>query len=289
MTAAAPIGNGPWDSHIREASARFNVPEIWIRAVMQVESGGQTHRHGRPITSRAGAMGLMQIMPDTWDYLRLRYGFGGDPFDPHENIMAGAAYLREMYDLFGSPGFLGAYNCGPRCYSDHLTYGRTLPGETRRYMARISPVVAGILPNDRSPAPMVAAAPEPATASAQAVPPVQVAAAVMVAAPEPANPAPAVTQSGPPAPAAPAPAQVQVAQQATAPAVGSARAATPATPTPVPARTAQQPQPPAPPETTPAAAFDTPADQRTTTARQPARQANGLPVGWYVPVAAPGG
>jgi soluble lytic murein transglycosylase-like protein len=55
-----------WQPFITEASLRFNVPERWIRAVMQAESGGQTMLNGHPITSNAGAMGLMQVMPGTY-------------------------------------------------------------------------------------------------------------------------------------------------------------------------------------------------------------------------------
>ena len=58
-------------------------------------------------------------MPGTWVELSVRYGLGIDPFDPHDSIMAGAAYLREMHDRFGSPGFLAAYNAGPERYEQH--------------------------------------------------------------------------------------------------------------------------------------------------------------------------
>ena len=98
----------PWGPYIREASARFGFPDPWIRRVMRQESGGQ-----EDVISWAGAMGLMQVMPDTYDGLKGRYNLGDDPFDPHNNILAGTAYLREMYDRFGAPGFLAAYNAGP--------------------------------------------------------------------------------------------------------------------------------------------------------------------------------
>ena len=103
----------PWGPHIREAALRFDVPETWIRSVMRVESGGSQYRNGQLVTSNAGAMGLMQVMPGTFDELRSRYNLGDDPFDPHENILAGTAYIREMYDIYGAPGFLAAYNAGP--------------------------------------------------------------------------------------------------------------------------------------------------------------------------------
>ena len=90
----------PWGPYIREAAGRYGVPEQWIREVMRQESGGQEQA-----VSSAGAMGLMQIMPDTFDGLRQRYALGNDPFEPRDNIMAGTAYIREMYDRYGAPAF----------------------------------------------------------------------------------------------------------------------------------------------------------------------------------------
>lgn len=142
----------PWGPYIREASKRFDVPDLWIRAVMRVESGGNEYLNGQLITSGAGAMGLMQVMPETYDELRDRYSLSDDPFDPHDNILAGAAYLREMYDIYGSPGFLAAYNAGPRRLDDYLSNNRPLPDETRRYVAMIGPNIVGVYPNNRSPA-----------------------------------------------------------------------------------------------------------------------------------------
>jgi soluble lytic murein transglycosylase-like protein len=75
-------------------------------------------------------MGLMQIMPLTRSELRARYDLGVDPYDPRDNILAGAAYLRELYQRFGTPGFLAAYNAGPTRYESHLATGRSLPDET---------------------------------------------------------------------------------------------------------------------------------------------------------------
>ena len=142
----------PWGPYIREASKRYDVPDIWIRSVMRVESGGNQYLNGRLITSGAGAMGLMQVMPETYDELRARYNLSDDPYDPHENIMAGTAYLREMYDIYGSPGFLAAYNAGPRRLDDYLSNNRALPDETRRYVAMIGPAIVGVYPANRSPA-----------------------------------------------------------------------------------------------------------------------------------------
>ena len=110
-------------------------------------SGGNEYQNGELITSSAGAMGLMQVMPETYDELRERYSLGGDPFDPHDNILAGTAYLREMYDIYGSPGFLAAYNAGPRRLDDYLSNNRPLPDETRRYVAMIGPNIVGVYPS----------------------------------------------------------------------------------------------------------------------------------------------
>jgi soluble lytic murein transglycosylase-like protein len=121
---------------IAEAAQRFGLPGSWIRAVMRVESAFQPRA-----VSHAGAMGLMQVMPQTYAELRGRYGLGADPFHPRDNILAGAAYLREMYDRFGARGFLAAYNAGPARYQQHLIEGRPLPLETRAYVAKLTPAV----------------------------------------------------------------------------------------------------------------------------------------------------
>ncbi|HEY0832332.1 MAG TPA: lytic transglycosylase domain-containing protein [Azospirillum sp.] len=213
---------GRWMPHIREASERFDVPERWIRAVMMRESHGRHTVNGRVLTSKAGAMGLMQVMPGTYELMRAQYGLGSDPADVRDNIMAGTAYLREMYDLFGAPGFLAAYNCGPACYANVLARKQKLPGETRAYLAALTPQIRGHEPQQASASAGAVAievavlpkdAPKPAPAPKQpdvvvaqkpAVPvqvvPVQVA-PVQVAKAPPRNDKPA-----------PAPAPVQVAK-----------------------------------------------------------------------------
>src|SRR5690606_3184412 len=127
-------GIAQWQPQIAEAARRYAIPEDWIRAVMRAESAGCTHLDGRPITSHAGAMGLMQIMPGTWIELRQRHGFGDDPHDPRQNILAGAAYLREMRARFGVPGAFAAYHAGPGRYAAHLRRASPLPAETRTYL-----------------------------------------------------------------------------------------------------------------------------------------------------------
>lgn len=132
-----PSRTDPYAAHIAEAAQRFGIPAAWIRAVMRVESANDV----RAISPK-GAMGLMQIMPATWADLRARHRLGGDPYDPRDNILAGAAYLRELHDRYGSPGFLAAYNAGPGRYEEHLA-GRPLPAETRTYVATLAPLIGG--------------------------------------------------------------------------------------------------------------------------------------------------
>jgi hypothetical protein len=127
-----------WRVHVGDAAARFGLPEAWVLRVIEAESGGRTHLGGKPVTSHAGAMGLMQVMPATWVNLRARYRLGPDPYDPRDNIVAGTAYLREMYDRFGYPGLFAAYNAGPGRYGDYLARRRPLPRETREYVAKIT-------------------------------------------------------------------------------------------------------------------------------------------------------
>ena len=126
----------PYADFIAADARRFGIPAEWICAVMRVESGGDPRA-----VSPAGAMGLMQIMPGTWRVLRARYGLGRDPFDPLDNILAGAAFLREMYDRYGLPGFLAAYNAGPGRYEQYLDRQRPLPAETDAYVAALVPLV----------------------------------------------------------------------------------------------------------------------------------------------------
>lgn len=126
-------------AEIAAASQRFGIPEAWIRAVMRAESAGDRHA-----VSHRGAMGLMQVMPATWAGLRAQHGLGADPFAPHDNILAGTAYLREMLDRFGSvPLMLAAYNAGPRRVEAHLATGQPLPAETRAYVATLTPLLTG--------------------------------------------------------------------------------------------------------------------------------------------------
>ena len=126
----------PIAAYVAEASKRFGIPEAWIRAVMRVESASEVG-----VTSSAGAMGLMQVMPQTYATLRPRLDLGANAYDPHDNIMAGAAFLRDMHDRYGDAGFLAAYNAGPARYEEFRAGGRALPSETILYMARLGPML----------------------------------------------------------------------------------------------------------------------------------------------------
>ena len=151
---ARTVSSDPHAAFVLEASQRFGIPEHWIIAVKRAESAGDV----RAISS-AGAQGLMQVMPATWTELRARYGLGRDPYDPRDNIHAGTAYLREMYDRYGNvPAMLAAYNAGPARYDDYVQRGRALPAETRAYVALLAPQLGATSPAS---APSIAPPPPP--------------------------------------------------------------------------------------------------------------------------------
>ena len=146
VIAAALVANGPaepssvcrWEPLIAEASQRFGVSESIIVSVIRAESGGRTTLNGRPITSRAGAMGLMQLMPGTWAELRSELQLGLNPYDPRNNILAGTAYLRKLGDRFGYPDMIAAYNAGPGRYAAYLARRQRLPAETVAYLNAVT-------------------------------------------------------------------------------------------------------------------------------------------------------
>ncbi len=245
-----PLGD-PWGPYVHEASGRFDIPQEWIRAVMHQELGGHLYLHGDLVTSGAGAMGLMQVMPDTYDELRSRYPeLGDDPFDPHDNIMAGSAYLREMYDIYGSPGFLAAYNAGPGRLDDYLTRNRPLPAETRRYVAAISPNLGFAAPRHSSPGALYAMNAIPAAIPAGPRYPEQDAAFVPPPGYVPPNHATAATYVAPPSYAPPVYAENRPATVPT-PAYAAIRPAPaapqPVVPAPAPVALAMNTLPPEPP------------------------------------------
>ncbi|HET6523152.1 lytic transglycosylase domain-containing protein [Sphingopyxis sp.] len=135
--AAPPVRSEghPYAASVTEAAQRFGIPEVWIWRVMHAESRGN-----RRAVSRAGAMGLMQVMPATWAMLTAKYRLGNDPFDARSNIHAGAAYLRAMWDRYGDIRLmLAAYNAGPGRTDAYAARRRGLPAETVAYVAAIAP------------------------------------------------------------------------------------------------------------------------------------------------------
>jgi len=166
LLTAAPVQADSvdrWRPHIQEASARCGVPRAWIERVMRAESAGQTMLNGRPTTSSAGAMGLMQLMPRTWAEMRTALGLGADPHDPRDNILAGGCYLRWMYDRFGYPGLFAAYNAGPGRYAAHLSGKVRLPAETVGYLSTVAGIrQSGGIPSSASP-PLLFAVGQPVT------------------------------------------------------------------------------------------------------------------------------
>jgi hypothetical protein len=161
--ARGPLHTGAitqWQPVMAAAAQRMAVPLSWVRAVMMAESGGRMTVRGRLITSSAGAMGLMQIMPATYRDLRARYHLGPDPFDPGDNIFAGAAYLRALYERYGYPNLFAAYHGGPGRLDAYFERGTGLPRSTRAYLDRIVPGATTGLPAHGRVAPLVDHAPQ---------------------------------------------------------------------------------------------------------------------------------
>lgn len=143
------------DRWIDAAARRFAIPAAWIHAVIAVESA-----YDPRALSAAGAQGLMQLMPATYAELRARHRLGPDVFAPRDNILAGAAYLRQLHDRFGPEGMLLAYNAGPTRYAAHLRDGRPLPAETQIY-ARSVRRLLGWEPSTDAPAVASRTSPQP--------------------------------------------------------------------------------------------------------------------------------
>ena len=133
-----------WKPLVAKASQRFAVPVPWINAVMRMESGGRTMlAENQPMVSDKGALGIMQVMPGTYQEMKTQYRLGADPFQPRDNIYAGAAYLKWLKGKYGFPALFAAYNAGPGQVDDFLTKGVKLPAETRNYVAGISKILGG--------------------------------------------------------------------------------------------------------------------------------------------------
>jgi len=129
---------------VAKASRRFGVPVGWINAVMRVESGGRTMlSEGMPMVSEKGAVGIMQLLPQTYTEMRTQYRLGSNPFDPNDNIQAGTAYLRWLKSKYAYPAIFAAYNAGPLRVDKLLADGTPLPEETRNYVDRIGGILNG--------------------------------------------------------------------------------------------------------------------------------------------------
>jgi hypothetical protein len=117
----------PYADIIYHASETYDVDPTLIRAVIRAESG-----YRQDSTSPKGAMGLMQLMPETARELGVK-----NPYDPAENIMGGTRYLKSLLDRFGNNRnlALAAYNWGMGNVEKHP--GK-LPQETRTYIARVN-------------------------------------------------------------------------------------------------------------------------------------------------------
>ncbi len=118
---------GAYDAMIRATARRYGVPAALVKAVVKTESNFQRHA-----VSRAGAQGLMQLMPQTAAELGIQ-----NPFSPEENLHGGTRYLRTMIDRFGGDWkhALAAYNAGPGAVDQ---YGGIPPyRETREYVERV--------------------------------------------------------------------------------------------------------------------------------------------------------
>jgi hypothetical protein len=128
-----PVPRAEWSDWIREHAGRHGLDPRLVQAIVQVESG-----YNDRARSRAGAVGLMQLMPGTARIVKV-----GDRYDAEQNIRGGVAYLRQMVDLF--PGRLelaiAAYNAGPNAVQRH----RGIPpyAETRDYVDRVLTLYRG--------------------------------------------------------------------------------------------------------------------------------------------------
>jgi hypothetical protein len=136
-----------WEPLIKKASKRFRIPADWVREVVRLESGGRTMlAENMPMVSNRGALGLMQLLPATYSDMRAQYGLGKDPFNAHDNIFAGAAYLSWLRGRYGYPAMFTAYNDGPGNYEQRSAKGKQFPTETQNYLTAATLVLGGGAP-----------------------------------------------------------------------------------------------------------------------------------------------
>ena len=126
-SAPSWYNRGEYDDLITSASERFGVSFPLLKAIIKAESDFDAEA-----VSKKGAMGLMQIMPQNFKFLGIK-----DPFDPTQNINAGARYFRQLYDRFNGKLALSlaAYNAGPTAVDRY----QTIPPyeETEEYVRRV--------------------------------------------------------------------------------------------------------------------------------------------------------
>ena len=118
--------DGDIDSMVRQAAQKYGVDPKLVSAVVEAESGGD-----QSVISSAGAIGVMQLMPETAASL------GVDPYDTRQNIEGGTMYLSRMIKNFGGDlrKAVAAYNAGPQAVRD---YGGVPPyAETQAYVNRV--------------------------------------------------------------------------------------------------------------------------------------------------------
>jgi len=127
IVSAEKKASGGWEDHITPLAAQYGVEEALVRAVIRMESGGQTSA-----VSPKGAMGLMQLMPGTARMLGVE-----DPFDPVQNLEGGIKYLSQLSDKYQGDlvKTLAAYNAGPGRVD---SYGGVPPfAETQNYVKNV--------------------------------------------------------------------------------------------------------------------------------------------------------
>ena len=124
MPSGAPLA---FAASVDYAAAAAGIPPRQVAAVASVESAWNPGA-----VSRAGAIGLMQLMPRTAAEL------GVNPWDPAASLLGGAMYLRRQLDRFGDVGLaLAAYNAGPTRVEALMNGSRPLPAETNLYVKRV--------------------------------------------------------------------------------------------------------------------------------------------------------
>ena len=127
------------DTSSAASASSQGIPPGLPAAVAQVESGGRQYdANGNVVTSSAGAIGIMQLLPST------AADYGVDPYDAAQNVEGGTAYLNDLYSQFGDvPDTLAAYNYGPGNVSRDLANGTPFPASVRGYIAKVLAALGG--------------------------------------------------------------------------------------------------------------------------------------------------